>query len=112
MIHTQSSKIQHYLGLVDIYLQLGKPTYYEIETPIGDDYIPDAFTIVGDTPVLVELQRSLISNRKMQDKVDKFVKYYPTHGATHLWVFTEHTYHIDVPSGFTVLQKKMTPPNG
>lgn len=108
MIHTQSSKINHYLGLAEIYLRLGQPDSFDIEVKIADDFITDAVTTLQDTPVLIELQRSIVSNRKMQDKVDKFVAHYEKHHARHLWIFTDKPYDISVPSGFLVEQKKMT----
>lgn len=110
MIHTQSSKINHYLGLADIYIRLGCPEYFIIEHHIENGaYIPDAVTKLGEHKVLIELQRSVISESKMQDKVDNFVKYYSCHGSKYLWIFTDKEYKLRVPSGFLVEQKKLTP---
>jgi competence CoiA-like predicted nuclease len=110
MIHTQSSKINHYLGLADIFIRIGCPTDYTIECHIENgEYIPDAIAKIGEHKIVIELQRSVISESKMQDKVDNFVKYYGKHGSKHLWIFTDKEYKLRVPSGFNVEQKKMTP---
>jgi competence CoiA-like predicted nuclease len=110
MIHTQSSKINHYLGLADIYIRIGCPEFYHIEHHIENGaYIPDAVTKIGEHTVVIELQRSVISESKMQDKVDNFVKYYSCHGSRHLWIFTDKEYKLRVPPGFHIEQKKMTP---
>lgn len=108
MIHTQSSKINHYLGLAEIYIRMGTPEKFTIEVKIADDFITDAVTEIDGTPVLIELQRSVVSTRKMQDKVDKFVAHYNKHGAKHMWIFTDKPYDLSVPRGFLVEQKKMT----
>lgn len=109
MIHTQSSKINHYLGLADIFLQLGQPEHFTIEFRLSDSYTPDAYTKVGDHLVIIEYQRSYISNAKMQDKINKFVDHYKLHGARRLWIYTDIDFNVKVPAGFIVEQRKMTP---
>ena len=108
LIHTQSAKLKHYLGLVDIYLTLDKPEVYEIEPYFSADYRPDVRTKLLDTSVLIEYQRSIVSNKKMQDKVDAFVttNKQGLHDAKSLLIVTDYRYDLIMPTGYEVIQKK------
>lgn len=108
MIHLQSSKIPHFLGLADIFIRLGRPKIFEVEPYVNDEYRPDAYTRIDDLPVLIELQRSRISHPKMMDKIDQFVASYKSkqHDARTLWIITDHEYRLSLPRGFTVEQKR------
>jgi hypothetical protein len=109
LIHTQSAKLRHYLGLVDIYLTLGKPEVFHVEPHIAESYRPDASTVISNSPVLLEYQRSLVSNRKMQEKVDGFVETNKQglHDAKTLLIVTDYEYDLRIPEGFGIIQKKM-----
>ena len=110
IIHPQSNKINHFLGIVDIYINLDQPKVFEVEPIINDEYRPDAYVrVIGDTPVLIELQRTLISIKRMQEKVDAFVKAYnkKEHDAKTLWIVSDTEYRVKIPSGFSIVQKKL-----
>jgi hypothetical protein len=110
MMNEQSPKILHFLGLVDIYLSLGKPAIYTVEPDIDENYRPDAYCRLGDFgPTLIELQRSTISKRKMQEKVNGFVLTYQKkkHDAKTLLIYTDKPYSLDVPYGFQIVQRKL-----
>ena len=109
IIHHRSNKIEHFLGLVDIYLRLKKPKIFEVEPQINDEYVPDAYTRINDRPVIIEYQRTLISTKKMQSKVDAFVESYvrKQHDARTLLIVSDHNYpKITIPSGFHIIHKK------
>jgi hypothetical protein len=109
MMSEQSPKILHFLGLVEIYLALGKPEIYTVEPKITDEYIPDAYTRLEQGPAMVELQRSTISSKKMKHKVNLFVESYRRgkHDARTLLVYTERPYNLDTPHGFEIVQRKL-----
>lgn len=112
MIHPQSNKIAHFLGLADLYIHMNQPKIFEVEPIINDEYRPDIYTRLHDadnTAVLIELQRTLISVKRMQEKVDQFAKAYhkKEHDAKTLWIVADSEYRIAVPSGFTIVQRRM-----
>jgi hypothetical protein len=108
LIHLRSASTDHFLGLVDLYIALGQPQVYTVEPQITEEYRPDAYTRLP-APVLIELQRSTISSKKMQQKVDQFVKssQEKKHDARTLLIVTDRPYSIKVPSGFNVVQRSM-----
>lgn len=109
MINIQSPKLKHFLGLVDVFITLGQPEIYEVEPQITDDYRPDAYTRLDMVPTIIELQRSTISRKKFQAKVDMFVQSYKMkkHDARTLLVYTDTAYKLTIPSGFEIIQRKL-----
>lgn len=86
------------------------PKIFEIEPPISDDYRPDVYTRLKDTPVIIEYQRTIISNKKMQAKVDLFIESHirKKHDATILWIVSDYAYKVSFPSGYSVVHKKLS----
>jgi hypothetical protein len=110
MINYQSPKLKHFLGLVDIYISLDQPEIYEVEPQITDDYRPDVYTRLDDScPTIIEYQRSTISNKKFQAKVDLFVQAYKMqkHDAKRLLIYTDTQYRLTAPIGFEIVQRKL-----
>lgn len=107
-INMQSSKIPHFLALVDLYIMLKQPEVFEVEPPVSESYRPDAYTRIRDTPIVIEYQRSLVSTKKIQKKVDEFAEsfYLKKHDSRVLWLYSGVRYHVKVPDGFTVVHKK------
>lgn len=105
IIHPESQNIRHFLGLVDLYIQLGKPEVYEIEPIVNASYRPDVY-MHSPHPILVEYQRSKITIKKMQEKVDHFEKSFHAneHDAKTLWILSDVSYSIKIPQGFQVIQ--------
>jgi uncharacterized protein (DUF1499 family) len=105
MIHTQSSKTQHFLSLVDVYIDLGQPNIYQIEPQINQEYRPDVYARLPE-PTIIEVQRSYISHKKMQEKLNMFVdsSIRRQHDSNILWIISTREYKLKVPSGFTVIQ--------
>lgn len=105
LIHPESSKIRHFLAIADFYIQAGKPEIYEVEPTIAEEYRPDAYMRLGE-PIIVEVQRTRISVKRMQDKVDWFAKTHKQgkHDAKSLWIVTDVPYPISIPIGYKVKQ--------
>lgn len=109
LIHTESAKIRHFLAIANFYIDIGCPEIYEVEPQIDPEYIPDAYTRVGGTPILVEIQRSYISHKKMQQKIDSWIRTYREgkHDARTLWLVCDLQFRVSVPEGFTLELKKL-----
>ena len=110
-MHHQSSKLEHFLGLADIYLQFGKPVTFEIEPDICEAYRPDAYMVFKDRHILIEYQRTTISQKKMQDKVNRFMEAYTQgrHKCRELCIVSNYKYNVTHPKGFAVHQLQKDP---
>lgn len=107
-IHHQSSKLEHYLGLADLYIQYGQPEVFEVEPNICEEYRPDVYMVKDGKHIIIEYQRTFITAKKMQDKIDRFVASYNQgkHQCTTLWIVSGIEYrHIACPSHFNIIQK-------
>lgn len=110
--HHQSSKLEHFLGLADLYIDYGMPEVFEIEPDICPEYRPDVYMIKGGEHIIIEYQRTIITRSKMQDKIDRFVQAYNRgkHSSRALWIVSNFKYnHVIYPSQFTVLQMEKAP---
>ncbi|GIP38287.1 hypothetical protein J31TS4_15670 [Paenibacillus sp. J31TS4] len=120
-IKKDSSKLQHYLGLCDVFLELRKhdmPKWFTIEPKYGKGHPePDIFTIWKGAPFWIELQRSVYSDRVMKEKLDRYERYFysddwhaepwqPTDRKVfpRVWIITQAMYQVDRP--FKVIQTK------
>jgi hypothetical protein len=103
-IHHKSNKIDHYLKIVDFYIQAGMPEKCIIE-PIFGKYEPDLFyTNAQGKNICVEIQLTLISNKKMQQKINQFVSEYNiNHTSNIIYICTNNTYKkLKIPKDFTL----------
>jgi hypothetical protein len=105
-INPNSNKINHYLKIVDFYLQAGKPSVFVIEPELGC-YEPDIYFQDGSgQSICVEVQITNISNNKMQKKIDDFVKECgKTHNAKKLMICSDYHYKIKMPAGFHLIRQ-------
>lgn len=110
MIHTESTKIRHFLAIADFYIRLGQPQIYEVEPYVDENYRPDAYTLVTGEPIIVEIQRSHISYKRMQEKIDNFADTFRRgkHNARMLWIVSDEEYRVRIPAGFQVEQISLT----
>jgi hypothetical protein len=105
-IHHKSNKINHYLKIVDFYINEGKPENFLIEPMLGS-YSPDLFfKDKGNNSICVEIQLTPISQNKMQDKVNRFVaEYGKEHDSKILVICSDTHYKIKTPNGFKIIRK-------
>lgn len=103
MIHTESSKIRHFLAIADVYIRENMPTIFEVEPYFDEKYRPDIY-MRHPNPIVVEVQRTHTSNRKMQEKVDSFARTYreKKHDAKIMWIVTDENFRITIPEGFEI----------
>ncbi|MGE6619515.1 replication-relaxation family protein [Bacillus mycoides] len=79
-IRKTSQKIPHFLAIVDVYkqlLQYENPKLFKVEPKYGKEYMePDVFTIWRKSPFFIEVQRSIYSQRMMQEKMNRYEFYF------------------------------------
>lgn len=101
-IHHKSNKLDHYLKIVDTFIDLEQPKDCLIEQPFGS-YIPDLFYKDHfNRSVAVEVQLTKISLKKMQAKLNNFAKEYNVnHDAKLIMLYSDYSYSgLSIPAGF------------
>ena len=109
-MHHQSSKLEHFLGIADLFIRMGQPQVFDVEPHITDNYRPDVYMVKDDRHAIVEYQRTIISHKKMQNKVDAFVAAYNSgrHNCRTLLIVTDYRYNVTAPSSFKIVQLAKT----
>lgn len=114
-IKKDSTKIPHFLKIVEFYKCTKKyedPKSFIVEPKYGKGYMePDAFMIWKRGPFFVEIQRSVYSDRVMDEKIKRYEDYYcsnewqqePWQPANKkvfptILVVTDTRYNIDSPN--------------
>lgn len=79
-IKKDSTKIPHFLKIAEFYKQIRKaeePHTFLVEPKYGKGYMePDAFMRFKRRPYFVEIQRSVYSERTMNEKIKRYEAYY------------------------------------
>ncbi|MEH7442776.1 replication-relaxation family protein [Bacillus sp. JJ1122] len=79
-IKKDSTKIPHFLRIVDFYKQVRQheePKVFTVEPKYGKGYMePDGFMIWKRGPFFVEIQRNIYSEKVMNEKVKRYEAYY------------------------------------
>lgn len=79
-IKKDSQKIPHFLAIVDVYKQLKtfeNPSHLIIEPKYGKGLCePDLFVIWKREPIFIEVQRSIYSEKVMNEKMERYTAYY------------------------------------
>lgn len=79
-IKKESAKIPHFLKIVEFYkslLNFEASSQFIVEPKYGKGYMePDAFMIWKRAPFFVEIQRSVYSEKVMNEKFNRYVSYY------------------------------------
>ncbi|PKF88426.1 hypothetical protein CW306_13765 [Bacillus sp. BA3] len=79
-INKDSAKIPHFLKIVELYrslLNFAQPESFVVEPKYGKGFMePDAFMIWKRAPFFVEIQRSVYSEKIMNEKFKRYVSYF------------------------------------
>lgn len=79
-IKKDSTKIPHFLKIVEFYKSLLKyehPRSFVVEPKYGKGFMePDGFMLWKRAPFFVEIQRSIYSERVMNEKINRYESYY------------------------------------
>ncbi|MDQ0257922.1 hypothetical protein J2S74_005385 [Evansella vedderi] len=84
-IKRNSNKIDHFLAMADVYLELGLPKTFDIEPRYKADVRPDIFTIYKRSPYFIEVQKSLYTTKVMQKKIDLYEEFYASGEWKKFW---------------------------
>jgi hypothetical protein len=104
-INKNSNKIDHHLKIVDFYIKEGCPSHFMIE-PVFGKYNPDLyFQDRSGKDICVEIQLTPISNKKMQEKINQFVKEFnKNHKSNTLVLCSNYSYKkLEIPKNFRVI---------
>jgi hypothetical protein len=107
-VNPKSNKIEHYMKIVDFYLERGRPKNFIVEPSLGS-YEPDIFfKDKSDNSICVEIQITAISHKKMQTKVDAFIKEYGKEHDSKIFVIcSDYHYKIKIPNGFKLVRQRV-----
>lgn len=98
--------------MADLYLQFGKPDVFEIEPDICPEYRPDVYMVLDDRHIVIEYQRTVISQSRMQAKLDAFFRSHiqGRHDSRELWIVSGgFKYKVVSPSDYTIRQIEKAP---
>jgi hypothetical protein len=108
-----SAKIGHFLAILNTYKEmrkLGKLTTFQVEPKYGSKGIvePDIFANFRDTHFFIEVQRTLYSEKQINEKINRYVDFYHSGVMAkpfpHLVILSEQRYAIDLQLPFKVFQ--------
>jgi hypothetical protein len=77
-----SSKIGHYLAIVDVYKEIvrryGPVEEFQVEPKYGEKGMvePDVFCIFKKTPMFIEVQNSVYNEKRMNEKIERYEELY------------------------------------
>jgi competence CoiA-like predicted nuclease len=91
------------MAIADFYDRIGKPEKYIVEPDLNYEYRPDVYMEYKGEQIVVEIQLTQISTKKMQQKVDMWISGYEKHHfAKKMWIVSDHLYKLEVPVGFDI----------
>ncbi|WP_256237340.1 replication-relaxation family protein [Bacillus sp. EB600] len=108
-----SAKVGHFLAILNTYKEmrrLGKLTTFLVEPKYGSKGTvePDIFCIFRDTPFFIEVQRTLYSEKQMNEKINRYVELYHSNVMSkpfpHVLILSEQRYAIDMDLPFRLFQ--------
>jgi hypothetical protein len=117
-----SAKISHFLGILNVYkdiLQYGNLDTFLVEPKYGDKGMaePDIFCIFRNTPFFIEVQKTMYSEKQMNDKLNRYNDLYNSSIIfreswqkpekpmfPHVLILSEQRYAIDRTYPFKIIQ--------
>lgn len=106
----KNQKVDHQLKIVDTFIEFGMPDQCLIEPQLGS-YEPDLFYKDHfNRSVCVEVQLTRISHKRMQEKINHFIKEEGVNHDARLFIIVSHfkfdSFHYD-QTKYKVIQKEM-----
>jgi hypothetical protein len=108
-----STKINHFLAIVNVYKELkklGNVNTFLVEPKYGkkgECAEPDIYCVYRNTPFYVEVQRTLYSEKLMNEKLDRYVDLFNSRLVNpfpHVLILSDQRYAIDNQYPFKVFQ--------
>jgi hypothetical protein len=108
-----SAKIGHFLAILEVYKEmrkLGKLETFLVEPKYGSKGVaePDIFAMYRNTPFFIEVQRTVYSEKQMNEKLQRYVDFYNTgimaKPFPRVLILSDQRYAIDGQYPFKVFQ--------
>ena len=112
-IKKNSAKIGHFLAILNVYREmrkLGRLETFLVEPKYGKKGIaePDIFAMYRNTPFFIEVQRTVYSEKQMNDKLQRYVDFYNTgimaKPFPHVLILSVQRYAIDGEYPYKIFQ--------
>lgn len=112
-IKKQSQKIGHFLAILEVYKEmrkLGKLETFLVEPKYGSKGVaePDIFAMYRNTGFFIEVQKTVYSEKQMNDKLQRYVDFYNTgimaNPFPRVLILSDQRYAIDGQYPFKVFQ--------
>ncbi|MBS4188668.1 replication-relaxation family protein [Bacillus sp. FJAT-49705] len=112
-IKKNSQKIGHFLAILNAYKEIRKHGHIEtflVEPKYGSKGIvePDAYLNFRNTGFFIEVQKSIYSDKQMQDKIDRYVDLFNAgimaKPFPHVLILSDQRYALDSGNMFQVFQ--------
>ncbi|HHT7188803.1 TPA: replication-relaxation family protein [Bacillus cereus] len=106
LIKTNSQKLNHYLAIVNFYIDVCKyqqPTIFEVEKRYGPTFMqPDIYMLWDKKEFFVEIQISRYSSAIMEEKLNRYRNYYNSQKwisrsdtlFPYIWIISKISYPI------------------
>lgn len=111
-----SAKINHFLAILEVYKemkQIGQLETFMVEpkyVPKGDGAEPDIYAVYRKTPFFIEVQKSVYSEKVMNEKLDRYIDLYNSgvfeNTFPRLLILSEQRYAIDKDYPLKVFQSQ------
>ncbi len=107
-----SAKIGHFLAILQVYKdmkKLGQLETFLVEPKYGKKGAaePDIYCVFRKTPFFVEVQKTIYSEKQMNDKVERYVDLYESgvlENKPHVLILSEQRYALDGDYPFKLFQ--------
>ena len=111
-IKKSSQKIQHYLAILETYKEIikcGVVEEFVVEPRYGNKGTvePDIFLKFRGTPFFIEVQRTVYSDKQINEKIDRYINLYNENvfeKFPHLLIITDTQYPINTKQPFKIFQ--------
>ncbi|RWS40194.1 hypothetical protein EKA14_23995 [Bacillus mycoides] len=115
LIKTNSQKLNHYLAIVNFYIDVCKykqPTIFEVEKRYGSTFMqPDIYMLWDKKEFFVEIQISRYSSAIMEEKLEHYRNYYKSKRWVsrsntlfpYIWIISKINYPIQC-NEFNIIQ--------
>lgn len=112
-IKKQSQKIGHFLAILNVYKEMckiGRLATFQVEPKYGAKGIaePDIFVMYRNTGFFVEVQKTLYSEKQLNDKLNRYIDLFDSgimaQPFPHILILSEQQYKIGKEYPFKVFQ--------
>jgi hypothetical protein len=110
-----SAKIGHFLAILEVYKEmrkLGKLETFLVEPKYGSKGVaePDIFAMYRNTPFFIEVQKTVYSEKQMNEKLQRYVDFYNTGIMSkpfpRVLILSDQRYAIDGDYPFKIFQSE------